>query len=175
MCVLVWREMMMMTELKVICFGIVMVLVTKPLMFRIALSCKNLVAISFCSFSKKRVLWNCLHKCIKEIANMAIITNSTRIKSCSKNLLGNLSQYYSNCLIVKIINWNKLKLKKNNNNKYYNKKPRRWCDWLFFSSGRFSSQCIVNPVNRFLGTYIMIVSFLGSATCMLTQLNVLLK
>ena len=57
----------------------------KPLMSMIALSHKNLVAISFCSFGKKRVKGNCLRKFIEEIANIAKITNSTRIKSCSKN------------------------------------------------------------------------------------------
>ena len=67
------------------CYG----LVTKPLMLRIALSHNNLEAISLRNFSKKRFKRNCLQKCIEEIANMARITNSTRIKSCSKNLLAN--------------------------------------------------------------------------------------
>ena len=143
-------------------------------MIQIALSRKNLVAISFCSFSKKRVKGNCLQKCMEVNTKYSKNNKFNKDKSCKKNLLANFCLNYSN-RVKTIINWNKLKLKKQQYQKLQQKKPRRCCDWLFFSSGRFVSQFIVNPINRFLGTCIMIVSFLGSATCMLTQLNLLLK
>lgn len=44
---------------------------------------------------QKRIKGNCFQKCIEEIANIAGITNSTRIASCGKNLLANFSRNFS--------------------------------------------------------------------------------
>ena len=47
---------------------------------------KNLVANCFGNFGQKKNKTNC-QKCIEKIANIAKITNSTRIANCSKTLL----------------------------------------------------------------------------------------
>lgn len=56
------------------------------------------------------------------IPNITRITNSTRIKSCKKNLLANFCLNYSNH-VKTIINWNKLKLKKRQYQKLQQKNP----------------------------------------------------
>ena len=69
-----------------------------PLVSRIEHCRKNLVANCFRNFSKKtkktkKTKTNC-HKCIEKRANIAQITNSIRIASCSKTFPYNfLSQF----------------------------------------------------------------------------------
>ena len=50
----------------------------------------NLLANYFRNFSKQRFKTNCYQKCIKEIANIARVTNLTRTASCSRNLVANV-------------------------------------------------------------------------------------
>ena len=44
---------------------------------------------------QKRFKGNCFQKYIEGIANIARVTNSTRIASCSKNFLANFSRNFS--------------------------------------------------------------------------------
>ena len=69
-----------------------------PLVSRIEQCLKNLVANCFRNFSKnkknQKKKTNC-HKCIEKRANIAKITNSIRIASCSKTFLTNFCRNFS--------------------------------------------------------------------------------
>ena len=54
----------------------------------------NLLANYFRNFSKQRFKTNCYQKCIKEIANIARVTNLTRTASCSRNLVANICRNF---------------------------------------------------------------------------------
>ena len=64
-----------------------------PLVSRIEHCRKNLVANCFRNFSKKKKTNS--HKCIEKRANIAKITNSIRIASCSKTFLTNFCRNFS--------------------------------------------------------------------------------
>ena len=57
----------------------------------------NLLANYFRNFSKQRFKANCYQKCLKEIANIARVTNLTRTASCSRNLVANICRNFRAC------------------------------------------------------------------------------
>ena len=65
-----------------------------PPVSRIEQCLKNLVAILAKTKKKKKKKTNC-HKCIEKRANIAKITNSVRIASCSKTFLTNFCRNFS--------------------------------------------------------------------------------
>ena len=54
----------------------------------------NLLANYFRNFSKQRCKANCYQKCMKQIANIARVTNLTRTASCSRNLVANICRNF---------------------------------------------------------------------------------
>ena len=66
----------------------------------------NLLANYFRNFSKQRFKANCYQKCIKEIANIARVTNLTRTASCSRNLVANICRNFRACFRFALLGGN---------------------------------------------------------------------
>ena len=66
----------------------------------------NLLANYFRNFSKQRFKANCYQKCIKEIANIARVTNLTRTTSCSRNLVANICRNFRACFRFALLGGN---------------------------------------------------------------------